>query len=233
MPSKELPPFAEFESRARAIFESIPKTFREGISALIVHHKRVTHPHLDDYETLGECEADLLTEWNSNMEGGGERRSTIHLYYGSFASLAKDDASFDWQWELQETIEHEIRHHLEDRAGAPDLQQMDWAEEQNEYRKARKAYDPLFYRSGEERELDEFWVGNDCFLEVRISRRALAKIGGKLHPVTFGEQVYEVLVPAQGGEVRYVPIEGGWTDDDANCGDLIVVFVTGRGWMKK
>lgn len=227
MSPKEIPPFVEFERHARAALEGIPATFREGISALIVHQKRVTHPHLDDYETLGECEADLLTE-ESN-----DRRSTIHIYYGSFVSLAKNDGDFDWRFELQETIEHEVRHHLEDRAGAPDLLKLDWAQEQNEYRRARKAYDPLFYRAGEERELDEFWVDNDCFLEVRLSRRALLKLGGKLHPVTFGEEVFEVLVPAQGDDVRYVAIEGGWTDDDANCGDLIVVFVTARTWMKR
>lgn len=199
----------------------------------MVHPKRVTHPHLDDYDTLGECEADLLTESGSHLEGGGGRRSTIHVYYGSFVNLSRDDETFDWEWELRETIEHEVRHHLEDRAGYPNLQKMDWAEEQNEFRRARKAFDPLFYRAGEERELDEFWVVNDCFLEVRLSRSVLERIAGKLHPVTFGEEVFDVLVPAQGGDVRYVAIEGGWADDDANCGDLIVVFVAGRTWLKK
>lgn len=224
----ELPSLEEFEARARALFESIPASFREGISGLVVHGKRVTHPHIDDYETLGECEADLLAEGE-----GTERSSTIHLYYGSFASLARRDKQFDWEWELRETIEHEIRHHIEDRAGAPDLRKVDWAEEQNEFRHEGKPFDPLFYRAGEERQPDEFWVGSDCFLEVRLSRRALSRIAGRLHPVTFGEEVFEVLVPAQGSEVRYVPIEGGWVDDDGSSGDLIVVFVTGRGWLRR
>lgn len=223
----QFPSLSQFEQRAREHFAAIPETFREGITELCVHGKRMTHPHIDDYETLGECEADLLT---TEAE---DRRSTIHLYYGSFASLARKFDDFNWDAELRETIEHEIRHHIEDRAGAPDLVRQDWAEEQNELRRAGKAYDPLFYRAGEEREHDEFWVDGDCFLEVRLSRRTLQKIAGRVHPVTFGEEVYEVFVPAQGGDVRYVLIEGGWLDDDANGGDLHVVFVTSRVWHKR
>ena len=224
----DLPAFEDFERRAHAVFDAIPATFREGISGLVVHTKRVTHPHIDDYETLGECEADLMGEGD-----GAERHSTIHLYYGSFVTLGRREKDFDWDWELRETIEHEIRHHLEDRAGLPDLRRQDWAEEQNEFRHSGKPFDPLFYRAGDEREPDEFWVDPDCFLEVRLSRRGLARIAGKLHPVTFGEEVFEVLVPAQGDDVRYVAIEGGWVDDDGNGGDLIVVFVTGRGWFRR
>jgi len=222
----DLPPIEEFEQHARDAFAAIPATFREGISDLVVHAKRVTHAHLDDYETLGECEADLMSEES------GVRRSTIHLYYGSFVSLARQDTTFDWEAELRETIEHEIRHHLEDRAGLPDLRKQDWVEEQNERRHGGLEYDSFFYRAGEELEPDEYWVDNDCFLEVRLTRRALQRIEGKLHPVTFGEEQLEVLVPAQGGDARYVPIEGGWVDDDGNSGDLVVVFVCGRSWKK-
>jgi hypothetical protein len=223
---KELPNFNNFELRARAIFEAIPGEFRESVTALVVHPKRVAHPHLDDYETLGECESDFLSD-------PADERSRIHIYYGSFASLQHGDPTFDWEWELKETIEHEIKHHLEARAGHRDLEKQDWAEEQNEFRHAGKSYDPLFYRAGEEREKDEFWVDRDCFLEVRVSRSQLQRIAGKLHPVTFGEEVFEVLVPAQGGEVRHVPIEGGWVDDDGSAGDLVVVFVTPRNWIKR
>jgi hypothetical protein len=223
----EAPVFEQFERQAHEIFRSIPATFREGISGLVVHPKRVTHPHLDDYETLGECEPDFMTG------DGGERTSTVHVYYGSFASLARRETSFEWDDELRETIEHEIRHHLEDRAGAPDLRRQDWAEEQNERRRGGASREPLFYRAGEEREPDEFWVEEDCFLEVRLSRGMLKRLAGKLHPVTFGEESFEVLVPAQGGDVRYVPIEGGWMDDDGNGGELHVVFVTAGRWPRK
>jgi hypothetical protein len=224
----ELPPIEEFERRARQVFESIPATFREGVSGLLVHSKRATHPHIDDYDTLGECEPILLT-----ASEGVPQESMIHLYYGSFARLARTDQDFDWEWELRETIEHEVRHHLEDRAGYPDLRKQDWIEEQNELRAAGKPFDPLFFRAGEEKQPDEFWVGHDCFLEVRLSPRALERIAGKLHAVTFGEEVFDVLVPAQGGDVRYVEIEGGWEDDDGVSGELHVVFVTGRGWLRK
>ncbi|HKE00185.1 MAG TPA: metallopeptidase family protein [Planctomycetota bacterium] len=224
---REAPSLEEFERKAREVYESIPATFREGISGLVVHGKRVTHPHLDDYETLGECEPDYFTG------EGSDRTSTVHLYYGSFSSLARREDDFDWDDELRETVEHEIRHHLEDRAGAPDLRRIDWAEEQNERRRGGQTYDPLFYRAGEVREPDEFWVQEDCFLEVRLSRRMLKRLAGKLHPVTFGEETFEVLVPAQGGDVRYVDVEGGWMDDDGNGGDLQVVFVTTGRWLRK
>ncbi len=224
----EPPSLEEFEQSAFAAFEAVPASFREGISGLVVHPKRMTHPHLDDYETLGECEPDLFSG-----EEGEERRSTIHLYHGSFVSLARREPGFDWQAELRETVEHEIRHHLEDRAGLPDLRRQDWVEEQNERRRSDLDFDSLFYRAGEQREPDEYWIASDCFLEVRLSRRALARIAGKLHPVTFGEESFDVLVPAQGGDCRYVPIPGGWVDDEGNGGDLVVVFVTGRGWTRR
>ena len=49
-------------------------------------------------------------------------RSIVHLYYGSFVALAENDPSFDVEAELKETIEHEVQHHIEDRAGAKTLQ---------------------------------------------------------------------------------------------------------------
>jgi len=221
------PSFEEFERNARRVFEEIPATFREGISGLVVHSKRVTHPHLDDYETLGECVPDLLTG------EGSERTSTIHVYFGSFVSLARREEEFDWAGELKETIEHEIRHHIEDRAGAPDLRKEDWVSEQNERRRAGQSFDPLFFEVGEQAQPDEYWVDDDCFLEVRVTKKALARLAGMSHPVTFGEQTFEVIVPKEGGDVRYVNVEGGWVDDDGYAGELHVVFVAGGSWLRK
>lgn len=223
----EVPTFEAFEKAARQAYEAIPASFREGISGLVVHPKRVTHPHLDDYETLGECVADVLSG------EGSERRSTIHLYYGSFASLARREDEFDWDGEVRETVEHEIRHHIEDRAGAPDLRREDWAEEQNERRRAGHPFAPLFFLAGEEREPDEFWVEDDCFLEVRLSPKALDRIAGKHHPVTFGDETFDVMVPKEGGDVRHVAVEGGWVDDDGYGGELHVVFVSRGSWLRK
>ena len=52
-------------------------------------------------------------------------RSIVHLYYGSFVELARRDDGFDFDAELVETLEHEVKHHLEDKAGVRDLEEED------------------------------------------------------------------------------------------------------------
>ncbi|MCR4400194.1 MAG: metallopeptidase family protein [Syntrophomonadaceae bacterium] len=47
--------------------------------------------------------------------------SMIVFYYGSFAALLGDQPLEAWEKELRDTIWHELRHHLESRAGLDDL----------------------------------------------------------------------------------------------------------------
>ena len=64
------------------------------------------------------------------------------LYHGSFAALARVNGGLDWREEAWETLTHELRHHLEWRARAPDLEELDWAVEQNFARPRRGAVRP-------------------------------------------------------------------------------------------
>ena len=54
----------------------------------------------------------------------------INLYYGSFAALAeKEDWTLDdWSVELEQTLSHELTHHMEARGGLHALDDRDEAE---------------------------------------------------------------------------------------------------------
>lgn len=49
----------------------------------------------------------------------------VLLYYGSFRRVFADAAPQVWREELEETIAHELRHHIEDLAG------LDWLNEED------------------------------------------------------------------------------------------------------
>jgi hypothetical protein len=117
--------FELFSRSAERCFAGIPPEFVRGITGVHVHRGAKVHPEMADYYTLGECgddEAAALTDPEALL-------SRIHLYYGSFRAIAAREPGFDWEEELRETILHEVRHHLEDRAGIPDLRIEDAIEE--------------------------------------------------------------------------------------------------------
>jgi predicted Zn-dependent protease with MMP-like domain len=211
--------FDEFDRLAREMLQSVPEEYRRGVAGILLHRASHSHPHLPKYFTLGECEPVPFgadgSEWNSR----------IHLYHGSFRSLARKDPDFDWEEELWETILHEIRHHLEDRAGAGHLADEDAAEEENEKRRRGLPFSPNFYRLGETEDRDEYWVGGDCFLEIPLTTRAWRRLRGKPTTVRWGEEEIEVTVPDGPVEAAHVVIPEGWEDDEGNGGDLVVVFV--------
>lgn len=222
--------FSAFESRARSIFESVPVPFRQGISGLIVHKERAAHPLIDDFVTLGECVTDPAAA--AFATSSAEIRSQVHLYHGSFVHLAAQDAAFDWEGELRETILHEIQHDLEERAGVDPLGDQDRIEEQNERRRAGLPFDPHFYRFGESPSPGEHWVGLDAFLEVSLSAKEMEKLrlncGGKL-PIHWGEDRFEIDLPAKPQPVNFLSVDGGWEDEEGNSGDLFVVLLLKRG----
>jgi len=49
----------------------------------------------------------------------------IVLYYGSFVHVLRRAGREVWEDELRKTLRHEIRHHLEERAGLRDLRRED------------------------------------------------------------------------------------------------------------
>jgi hypothetical protein len=79
--------------------------------------------------------------------------------------LAEQNGDFDWRAEAWETLTHEIRHHLEWRARAPDLEAFDRAAEANFARHTGEDFDPLFYQAGEAVAAGVYRIDDDFFLE--------------------------------------------------------------------
>jgi hypothetical protein len=145
----------------RRLCEEVPEHFFEGIAEVIVSPRTLPHPDRPDIFTLGEC-IPLPVQVGSGVEGV---QSRVVLYHGSFAALAQVQEGFEWRREAWETLTHELRHHLEWRARAPDLEDFDWAVEHNYARHDGEPFDPTFFLSGEAIEKSAYQVEDDVFLE--------------------------------------------------------------------
>ncbi len=150
----------EFRALVDRLQHEIPAEFASGVADVEVSSKTVPHPVHRGVYTLGEC---VPLNWTGD---GSDLQSRIVLFYGSFLALARGDPSFDWRGEAWETLTHELRHHLEFRAHQAKLEDYDWAAEQNFARHEGKAFDPVFYRSGEQIAPAVYTVEEDVFLEA-------------------------------------------------------------------
>ena len=174
----------DFRSLVARLERDIPPAFEGGVVGVEVSLKTIPHPVLDGIYTLGEC---IPLEW-SDSGGGADLQSRIVLYHGSFQALARlAGGDFDWRAEAWETLTHELRHHLEWRANVAALEAYDWAGEQNFARHEDKAFDAVFYRSGELLAPGVWKVDDDVFLEgdadfVWHGRRYRAPIAGVQPP---------------------------------------------------
>jgi hypothetical protein len=180
----------QFEREAGRMWDDIPAPMKEGIEALSVEGRAVSHPSFEGVYTLGEC---LTDYWPSGFGGEGDMRSTLVLYHGSFHSLAAIDPTFDWGGELWETILHELLHHREAAAGESGLDDFDWAEEQNRLRLAGRSYDPSFYRAVPAAADGTVRLDSELFLEASIGR------GATEVPFNWRGRTYSVRVPREAG----------------------------------
>lgn len=153
-----------FRTMVARLAEEIPDEYYDGIAAIEVSPAARSDPAQDGVYVMGEC---VPLE-----SGDGPPLSRIELYHGSFRAVAEGDPSFDWREEAWETLWHEVRHHLEWRAGERRLEDYDWAAAQNEARVSGGIFDPVFYRWGERIGEGCFRVGDDTFLEIRVKRGA-------------------------------------------------------------
>ncbi len=207
--------FDEFDTRARNVFRDIPAEYREGVEGLIVEEASIPHPQLPNVYTLGECRSEM---GGSDVGGTGIVRSVVHLFYGSFAALAERDSDWDWNEQIWETITHEIRHHIEHGAAEDDLEALDYAEDQNFARRQGKAFDPLFYRVGEDIEEGMWEVDGDLFIEQRSG-------GGRGGEVRLRGHRYRFPLPGAPGDVHFLSLEGV----SGATGDVCVVLLRERG----
>ena len=226
-----IPTYEAFCARAQALFAAIPAEFTEGVEDLAIHRGVKRHPQIDDVLTLGECEPSPLVA----IAGGGEVRSIVHLYYGSFVELARSDDAFDLDDELRETVEHEVQHHVEDKAGRRGLIDEDDLFDAHARFLADLDVAPGWYRAGRALERNVYAVDLDLFVEVEMRKKEFEALRGK--PLTLkvlGDPV-EVDIPddAEPDEVFTLAGEGllqtaededpETTTDDLPAGDLHIV----------
>ena len=150
----------DFREMVRRLSEELPSQFLDGIAEVTVSPRTVPHPDRAGIYTLGECVPLPTTD-----SGADAVQSRIVLYHGSFAALAHLTPGFDWREEAWETLTHELRHHLEWRARPPDLEDLDWAVEQNFARHDGEDFDPGFFLQGEVVADGAYRVEDDVFLD--------------------------------------------------------------------
>jgi hypothetical protein len=202
---------ADFETMVRRLCEEVPEHFFDGIAEVVVSPRVVPHPDREEIFTLGEC-IPLPVELGSGVEG---IQSRLVLYHGSFAALAGSQVGFDWRLEAWETLTHELRHHLEWRAHAPDLEDFDWAVEHNFARHDNEPFDPTFFLSGELKADGSYGVEDDVFVDEIV--RSLPRV------VTFAwhGREYQVVPPVDAELPCFLLVEGV---ADPPPGDLVLVL---------
>lgn len=201
----------DFEAMIRRLSIEVPPHFLDGIAEVVVSPRAVPHPERPEIFTLGECQP-LPIHIGSGVEGV---QSRIVLYYGSFAALARIKPGFDWRLEAWETLTHELRHHLEWRARAPDLEDFDWAVEHNFARHDGDSFDPTFFLSGEAEGENVYRVEDDVFID-RIVRSLPSAI-----EFSWGDRQYRVEVPADAALPCFLTIEGVAAPPE---GELVLVL---------
>ncbi|MEJ2503355.1 MAG: metallopeptidase family protein, partial [Gemmatimonadota bacterium] len=158
--------FVELQQEAARVWDEIPEDYRSGVDGLVIERKAQAHPSLPDIYTLGEC---LTESYPSDWGGPDTTRSVLVLYYGSFRRLSELDPEFDWEYEIWETVTHELRHHLESLAAEDALEDVDYAMDENFQRLQGDTFDPEFYRYGEPLAPGVFAAERDIFIAIEYA----------------------------------------------------------------
>ncbi len=103
----------EFTRRADKIVESVPPELLRELNGGIVVADDEKHDAANDCWIMGEYVTDPLMG------------CYVVLYYRSFVKvLGRADAA-EWEGEIEETVWHELRHHVEYLGGQEDLARME------------------------------------------------------------------------------------------------------------
>jgi hypothetical protein len=202
---------ADFEVMVRRLCDEVPADFFDGIAEVIVSPRTVPHPERPGVFTLGEC-IPLPVQVGSGVEG---LQSQVVMYYGSFAALARLEQGMDWRQEAWETLTHELRHHLEWRAHAPDLEDFDWAVEHNFARHDGEPFDPTFFLSGNPEGEDRYSVEDDVFID-----RIVAAVPDSVEFSWHGRE-YRIALPQDAELPCFLVVEGV---NDPPPGELVIVL---------
>lgn len=200
----------DFEAMVRRMAAELPAEYLDGVTEITVSPKTVPHPIRAEIYTLGECiPLPAMTDEAEAIQ------SRVVLYHGSFAALAHLDPGFNWREEAWETLTHELRHHLEWRARAPDLEALDAAAEANYARQDGEPFDPVFYHGGESVAEGVWRVEDDYFVE-QVVRSAPARAG-----FTWHGRAYQLTLPAGARLPALLTVEGV---TDPPPGQLVLVL---------
>jgi hypothetical protein len=203
---------ADFEAMVRRMSGELPAEFLEGVAEIVVSPRVRPHPDREGIYTLGEC-IPLPAGSDADLR---DIQSRIVLYHGSFAALAREADGFDWHDEAWETLTHELRHHLEWRARAPDLEDFDEAVEHNFARHDGEAFDPGFYLDGAPIGDELYQVADDVFIDRVVGRDAPDAVR-----VDWQGRGYVVAVPRAATLPAFLSLEG--IADPPN-GELVLVL---------
>lgn len=200
----------DFREMVRRLSEDLPSQFLDGVAEVTVSPRTVPHPDRTGIYTLGECVPLPTTDSDADAV-----QSRIVLYHGSFAALAHLTPGFDWREEAWETLTHELRHHLEWRARTPDLEDLDWAVEQNFARHDGEEFDPGFFLQGEVVADGAYRIEDDVFLD-RI-------VGTAPDTVAFAWRGREYRTPVPRGMTlpAFLTVAGA---EEPPAGDLVLVL---------
>jgi hypothetical protein len=195
--------YAAFQAAAERAYAEIPDHFKVGIEGLTVSRETVASRDHEDVFTMGEC---LTETWPSSWDGPETTRSTVVLYWGSFRQMAKDDPDFDWEGEIWETLTHELRHHLESLASEDQLEDVDYAADEDFKRTDGLDFDPWYYQKADPAGAGVFRLERHTFLEQKWTParfEAAAEI-----PFEWEGKRWSVPRPDELGDVHYVLVLG-------------------------
>jgi hypothetical protein len=208
--------FEDFERMVARLVTEVPPEFLEGVTGVEVSRKALPHPTRAEVFTLGEC-IPIPSEGEAPVHG---IQSRTVLYHGSFVALAGLQDDFDWRGEAWETLTHELRHHLEWRARAPDLEQFDVAAEHNFARAEGEPFDPDFYRVAEPVADGVFRLDDDYFLEQLVDT---VPPTATFH---WHGRAYSATVPEGATMPAFLSVEAV---EHPPPGDLVLVLARRRG----
>ena len=216
--------YTEFERHASRVWEEIPDEYRSGVDGLVVDRSERPHPTLPDIYTLGEC---VTESYPSDWAGPETTRSVLALYWGSFQRLSELDPEFDWEYEIWETVTHELRHHLEWLAAEDALEDVDYAVDENFKRFQGEPYDPWFFRYGEEVAPGVYEAERDVFIEVDYGPK---RPPGPRVPFQWHGERHSVPLPEEPGDVTFLQVVAGV---DTGPAALCIVLVRKQGWLER
>ena len=108
-----------FQSMADEIAENLPEQFfRKLNGGIILHESARLHP-----ESRAEAPLYIMGEYCRSSVG-----RCINLYYGSFTGSYPRYEGEEMRREIEKTLLHEFRHHLEWLSGTDELEKEDAAQ---------------------------------------------------------------------------------------------------------